>query len=58
MHLVPHESIYYIWTQVMLQTTGIVFPHQPTFAVSVDGNFHGLETILWPLRVYEHDTPP
>ena len=26
-------------------------PSPPTFAGSVDGNFHWLETILWPLRV-------
>ena len=32
-------------------------PSPPTFAGIVGGNFHGLETILWPLRVYEHDTP-
>ena len=28
-------------------------PSPPTFTGSVDGNFHGLETILWPFRVYE-----
>ena len=32
-------------------------PSPHGFAGNVDGNFHGLETILWPLRVYEHDTP-
>ena len=53
----PYKSFHFIWTQVILQTTGIVFPYQPTFAVSMDGNFHGLETILWPFRVYEHATP-
>ena len=36
-------------------------PSPATFTGSwmeISMNFHGLETIFWPLRVYEHDTPP
>ena len=32
-------------------------PSPALFAACVDGNIHGLATIFWPLRVYEHDTP-
>ena len=48
----PIEILHSIWTQVILQTTGIVLPHHPLFAVCVNGNFHGLQTIFWHLRVY------
>ena len=51
----------YIWTQVIIQTTGIVSPHQPHLLevwMEIFMSFHGLETILWPLRAYEHATTP
>ena len=38
----------------------MVFPHYPLLLevwMEISMNFHGLETILWPLRAYEHDTP-
>ena len=50
----PHENIDFIWTQVILQPTGMVFPHYPLLLevwMEILMNFHGLETILWPLRV-------
>ena len=60
-HLTPYKRLQSIWTQVIPQNTGIVFPHQPSSLhvwMEISMNFHGLETILWPLRVYGHDTPP
>ena len=47
--------------QIVLQPTGIVFPHQPLLLevwMEIAMYFHGLETIIWPLGVYEHDKPP
>ena len=41
--LAPFECVHlygHLWTQVNLQTTEIVFPHQPLFTGSMDGNFH------------------
>ena len=38
----------------------MVFPHHPLLLavwMEISMNFHGLEAILWPLRVYEHVTP-
>ena len=53
-HSAPYVNIHFIWTQVILQTTGIVFPHHPLLLevwMEIAMNFHGSETILWPLRV-------
>ena len=56
----PLSKCSLIWTQIILQTTEIVFPHHPLLLevwMEISMNFHGLKTILWPLRVYEHGTP-
>ena len=50
----PYENIHFIWTQVILQTMWIVFPHHPLLLevwMENSMNFHGLETIIWSLRV-------
>ena len=50
----PHENIHFIWTQVILQTTGMVVPHHTLLQevwMEISIHLHGLETILWPLRV-------
>ena len=57
----PYENIHFIWTQMLLQPTGIVFPHHPlslSMWMEISMHFHCLETIIWSLRIYVHDTPP
>ena len=48
---------YTIWTHVILPATVNSSPSPALFAACMDGNFHGSETVFWPLRVYEHDIP-
>ena len=57
----PHESVYFIWTQVILLATVNSGPSPALFTAYVDGNFHEspwVRDYIWPLRVHEHDTPP
>ena len=45
----PYENIHFIWTQVILQTTGMVFPHHPLLLevwMEISMNLHGLQTIF------------
>ena len=50
-YLAPLHSI---WTQIILQATVKSSPTPSLFTACVDGYFHGLEIILWPLLEYMH----
>ena len=52
----PYESVHFIWTQVKLPAMVNSIPSPAIFAACVDGNFHGLDTMFCPLRVYEHNS--
>ena len=56
----PLWNAHFIWIQILLQTMGIVFSHDPLSMkvwMEISMHFHCLETIIWSLRVYVHDTP-